>query len=63
VYPAHDRYEDMDPAARREFFGRRGRKGDGEPDVTPTHGNGIDKPWAPDPNHDHSLSTRRSDRD
>jgi hypothetical protein len=51
--------DDMDPAARREFFGPGGRRGATvEPTLVPEVGNGYDKPIVPDPTTDHPLSTQ-----
>jgi hypothetical protein len=50
--------EDMDAAARREFFGPGDRAGTpAEPAIVPEVGNGYDKPIVPDPTNDHPLST------
>ena len=55
--PGTGRADNMDAASRREFFGEEGRPSrTAETPITPIHGNGLDKPYAPDPNHDRPLS-------
>jgi hypothetical protein len=52
--------DDMDPVARREFFGPGGRQPPAsEPNIVPMQGNGIDTPVTPDPTVDHPFSARR----
>ena len=53
--------DEMDAAARREFFGaEERRKTTSAPAIVPLQGNGIDRPVAPDPTSDRPFSTRDS---
>ena len=50
--------DDLDPAARREFYGPGGRRHatDEPPPTVSALGSGVDKPYIPDPTTDHPLS-------
>jgi hypothetical protein len=67
MYPdsaAHGPYDDLDPAARREFFSEAGRRAPHaeEPTITPAQGNLADKAITPDPTSDHQFSRGAEDR-
>jgi hypothetical protein len=56
--------DEMEPAARREFYGPGDRHNAATepPPISTTLGSGVDKPYIPDPTNDHPLSTHRRDR-
>jgi hypothetical protein len=54
--------DDMDPAARREFFSKGGRRtSSGAPPIVPMHGNGLDTPLVPDATTDSPLNADHRD--
>jgi hypothetical protein len=54
--------DDMDAAARREFFGPGGRRtSSGAPPIVAMHGNGLDTPLVPDATTDSPLNSDHRD--
>lgn len=54
--------DDMEAAARREFFGPGGRRAAKDaPPIVPTHGNGLDTPPIPDVTSDSPLNADHRD--
>ncbi len=53
--PTDEPGDEMDRAARREFFGESSSQG-GPP--SSALGTGIDRPWVPDPTTDHPMGDR-----